>query len=239
MVEIRLNGVPEPQMRPRFSKVGGCVYDPQSKEKKRMKARLEAWLMSAYNTEKASFSLSKALFSGQMSVELEFYLPIAISDSRPLRSEKQWGLKAHVSKPDVDNLAKFILDCGKGVLWEDDSQIVSLSASKYYSDEPRTLMRIEACKMKDIPFYVRSVFRVFSPDDYQELLNDMEELVKVVPKTVEEIQKSGDGELFTAAAFLLNRFAVRHHSKLHKIKRFEGIPLDAVNEILVRRPRAI
>ena len=46
------------------------------------------------------------------------------------------------SKPDCDNLIKFVQDCGNGVLWSDDCRIATLSAAKYYSPSPRTEIEV-------------------------------------------------------------------------------------------------
>jgi Holliday junction resolvase RusA-like endonuclease len=42
---------------------------------------------------------------------------------------------AHVGKPDVDNLAKLILDqvTRSGNVWRDDSQVVSLTVHKFWA----------------------------------------------------------------------------------------------------------
>ena len=39
------------------------------------------------------------------------------------------------SKPDIDNLTKGIMDGCTGIVWKDDSQVVALSAFKYYAEE--------------------------------------------------------------------------------------------------------
>lgn len=41
------------------------------------------------------------------------------------------------SKPDLDNIVKLVEDGLTGVVWRDDSQVHSLTASKRYSDTPR------------------------------------------------------------------------------------------------------
>ena len=48
----------------------------------------------------------------------------------------------HTSKPDLDNLIKFALDCLNKYLWKDDSQIHSIMAVKVYSEEPKTVIKI-------------------------------------------------------------------------------------------------
>lgn len=47
----------------------------------------------------------------------------------------------HVKRPDVDNLAKLVLD-GMKDAWHDDSQIADIHAVKLYGKEPRTVIHI-------------------------------------------------------------------------------------------------
>ena len=47
--------------------------------------------------------------------------------------------KIHTTKPDIDNLVKFVCDSLNGVCYRDDSQIVELKAEKHYTESgPRT-----------------------------------------------------------------------------------------------------
>lgn len=41
------------------------------------------------------------------------------------------------TRPDSDNYAKLVLDALNGLIYEDDSQVVDLQVSKFYSKEPR------------------------------------------------------------------------------------------------------
>lgn len=55
-------------------------------------------------------------------------------------------LNGHIlptKKPDVDNIAKIILDGLNDVAWDDDTQVVELSVSKHYSENPRVAVMIE------------------------------------------------------------------------------------------------
>lgn len=45
-------------------------------------------------------------------------------------------------KPDLDNVAKLILDSLNKIAFNDDSQIVRLCVGKYYSDRPRVEVEI-------------------------------------------------------------------------------------------------
>jgi Holliday junction resolvase RusA-like endonuclease len=51
-----------------------------------------------------------------------------IKDSAPI---------AHISNPDVDNLAKCILDEGNELLWDDDRQVAQLVLTKHYTTDSR------------------------------------------------------------------------------------------------------
>jgi Holliday junction resolvase RusA-like endonuclease len=56
----------------------------------------------------------------------------------------------HVSKPDLDNLAKAVKDALTGLLWRDDAQIAHANLSKVYaSGEEQPSVRIEVSSLAD------------------------------------------------------------------------------------------
>lgn len=50
--------------------------------------------------------------------------------------------KYPAKKPDIDNYEKFIFDCLNGVVYRDDSQIISCRHDKRYSENPRTEIEV-------------------------------------------------------------------------------------------------
>lgn len=75
-------------------------------------------------------------FHGPVTVRITFELP------RPKSMPKR--VEHHVKKPDIDKLARGSLDAMKGVLWNDDSQVVELVARKVYaSDQPKAVIEID------------------------------------------------------------------------------------------------
>jgi Holliday junction resolvase RusA-like endonuclease len=46
-------------------------------------------------------------------------------------------------KPDLDNIAKTVLDALNGICYEDDAQVVILSVTKCYSCEPGVMVRVD------------------------------------------------------------------------------------------------
>lgn len=47
-----------------------------------------------------------------------------------------------VTRPDIDNYAKFIMDALNGKFWKDDAQIIQLVITKRYSEIPGTQIRV-------------------------------------------------------------------------------------------------
>lgn len=70
------------------------------------------------------------------------YYPIAKSTSKKKRQQMLAGLIRPTKKPDLDNVIKSILDALNKVAYHDDTQIVSLSVEKFYSDAPRVEVSI-------------------------------------------------------------------------------------------------
>ena len=73
----------------------------------------------------------EAQFTGPLYVDITFYI-------RPSKSKKR-DLTHHAIKPDIDNLAKFILDTiVKNGMLSDDKIICQLSCQKKWDLNPRT-----------------------------------------------------------------------------------------------------
>jgi len=75
---------------------------------------------------------------GPMAISLAFALPR--TKSLPKRSERP-----HLTKPDVDKLARAVLDALTGVAFNDDAQVVSLTCGKRYAlvgEQPGVLVSL-------------------------------------------------------------------------------------------------
>lgn len=74
---------------------------------------------------------------GPVRLVAEFHLP------RPKALGKK--ARAHMTRPDVDKLARAIGDALTGVVWRDDSQVVQLKVSKCYAgvgESPRAVIAV-------------------------------------------------------------------------------------------------
>lgn len=70
-------------------------------------------------------------------------MPVASSWSESIKQAARSRAIYPTNKPDIDNLAKSILDALNGVIYKDDSQVVVLTLQKYYDDDPRAEITIE------------------------------------------------------------------------------------------------
>lgn len=125
MIVITIDGEPRPQQRPRFAMRGSFV---QTYKSKRQKEDEETFIGKLGEHEGLFFEKDTPL-----DVDITFVMPRRKSKSR-------WA--EHTSKPDLDNLVKFVFDCLNGRVWHDDAQVCSIDALKTYGDEPRTEIKI-------------------------------------------------------------------------------------------------
>ena len=78
----------------------------------------------------------------ELRANITAYYPIAKSTSKKKRQQMLAGLIRPTKKP--DNVIKSILDALNKVAYHDDTQIVSLSVEKFYSDSPRVEVAISS-----------------------------------------------------------------------------------------------
>lgn len=131
-MNIIIPGNPESQLRPRSTRYGNSIrlYDPKKTANYKEYVRLTA--KNQCNRQ----------FNGALVANISFYRQIPKSTSKKLRKLKNARIVRPTVKPDIDNMTKAILDSLNGIAWDDDSQVVSLIANKYYSDDPRVEIEI-------------------------------------------------------------------------------------------------
>jgi Holliday junction resolvase RusA-like endonuclease len=80
---------------------------------------------------------------GAVTVTVVARMPIPASFSVRRRSLALQGRILPTGRPDVDNVAKLVLDALNGVFWRDDAQIVDLAATKVYGQAPGLQIAVE------------------------------------------------------------------------------------------------
>ena len=126
---------PVAQARPRMTaRPYPHMYDPAPVKAFKRRVGAEA--------AKQLAELGQAASDKAMSVIIRFYRPLQKSLSKPEAARRASAVKLPTVKPDVDNYVKSFLDGLNGIVWQDDSQIVSLTAKKAYSDRPRIELEV-------------------------------------------------------------------------------------------------
>ena len=123
-----INGKPCAQGRPR--KYRTVFVNPNTKQSKAFKEHL-MFAMESYTPG--------VLFEKGTPVEVDigFFLPRPKQHfkggRRCLEAMKKWAFESTTAAvgPDVDNMAKFVLDAMNGIVYDDDRQVVHLTAHKH------------------------------------------------------------------------------------------------------------
>lgn len=128
MIKFTVLGEPVAQARPRATTINGYVrmYDPSKSKNYKQYIKLAA----------AEHAPTK-LIEGPIEMNVKVFRPSLKSFSKKKAVAAENGELRPVTKPDVDNYIKAIKDALKNVIWKDDSQVVNLSVSKWYSEKPR------------------------------------------------------------------------------------------------------
>lgn len=134
MIKFTIIGEPVAQGRPRFSTQGGFAraYDPKKSSDFKQYVKMVA----------AGIAPSEIL-TGELNLIVDVYRSIPKSFSKKKIEMALNGTLRPTSKPDVDNYVKGIKDALNKVIWKDDSQIVSLTVRKWYSDKPRIEIEVQ------------------------------------------------------------------------------------------------
>jgi len=130
-VDIVLAGAPVAKGRVRMTRAGHA-YTPERT------VNYESMLALAAQQAMGG----RPLFEGPLRVAVSAFMPIAESKPKKWKAAALAGLERPTKKPDLDNLAK-TLDALNLVVWVDDSQIVDMTITKHYSDQPRMEVTVE------------------------------------------------------------------------------------------------
>lgn len=132
-----IDGIPVGKERPRFANVNGFVRTYTSAKTKNAEGMI-GWVASNAMKESQNVLITDPLF-----IFIEFRMPIPKSFSKTKHLSAISGETVPTVKPDLDNLAKTILDGMNGIVYKDDSQIVDLFVRKRYADVPCAIVSIK------------------------------------------------------------------------------------------------
>jgi|TARA_R110000764_G_C10844447_1_gene364552 Holliday junction resolvase RusA-like endonuclease len=118
-------GNPMGKERPRFARMGNFVktYTPGKTKLRESEIQLRA----------KQLMTGKSLFAGALKVTMTAKFPIPKSWSKKKTKEAADRILKPTTKPDLDNIAKLVLDALNGIVYKDDSQVVELNIRKFYT----------------------------------------------------------------------------------------------------------
>ena len=128
---LTIPGEPTAKARPRV--VNGHSFTPAKTKNYETLVKELYW---------AKHSQEKPL-EGPLCFYLNAYMQIPKSVSKKRRQAMLMGDEVPMKKPDLDNIAKSVTDSLNGLAYRDDSQIVMLVVSKWWSDAPRVEISIQ------------------------------------------------------------------------------------------------
>jgi Holliday junction resolvase RusA-like endonuclease len=132
MIEFEIIGEPVGKGRPKFSSRGGFARAYTPKKTTDYEKKVKECYLDQIGTK----------FEGALRVEITAFYPIPKSTSKKNRVKMLRDEIRCTKKPDIDNIAKIILDALNGVAYEDDKQVVSIEVNKMYGEVPKVAVSL-------------------------------------------------------------------------------------------------
>lgn len=137
-IRVTVPGEPVGKGRPRFT--NGHAYTPKKTEECEEKIKL------LYKLSAKGYKFPRHV---PVDVRIKAYYTIPVSDSNRQHSRKRAGIIRPCKTPDVDNIGKIVFDALNKMAYEDDAQIVDFQIRKFYSDNPRIEILVQAAETKE------------------------------------------------------------------------------------------
>lgn len=132
MIEFEMLGKPLGKARPRVTRKG-FTYTPQ---KTVNYENLIRW------TFQSKFPNHKP-YEGYIEAEIKAIFDVPKSYSKKKTLELLNGSCNYDHKPDLDNIAKIVLDSLNGIAYKDDSQVTILKVIKEYGEQAKIIVKLK------------------------------------------------------------------------------------------------
>lgn len=119
--------------RPRVNTYTNMVYTPP-KTKDYEKLIQQYFLIKYPNHE---------MLTNRLSIEIIAYMKIPKNTSKKKEKEMLEGIISPTKKPDIDNIAKSILDALNKFVFKDDNQVSKITVEKKYGKVEKVYVKIE------------------------------------------------------------------------------------------------
>ena len=118
--------------RPRVNMNTGRVYTPN--KTKDYEALIQQYFKLKYPRHE--------ILTGRIYIDIIVYLKIPASTSKTKKEQMLENIISPTKKPDVDNIAKSILDALNGFVFNDDNQVSKISVEKRYALEEKIIVKV-------------------------------------------------------------------------------------------------
>lgn len=119
--------------RPRVNMYTGAVYTPN-------KTKDYEFLIQQYFKMKYP---NHQTLEGRLSIQIVAYLKIPKSTSNKKTQEMLENKISPTKKPDIDNIAKVVLDAMNKFVFKDDNQVSKVSVEKRFGNEEKVWIMVE------------------------------------------------------------------------------------------------
>ena len=134
IITITIPGEPVAKGRPRITTRDGFAHAYTPKKTRDYEALVDA-------EARKVMGLRKPL-EGPLAVEVNAFMPVPASWSLTKKLAAVAQTILPTSRPDLTNIVKAAEDALNGIVWRDDSQIVSLIMTKEYGARPRLVIAV-------------------------------------------------------------------------------------------------
>ena len=131
-ISFEIAGKPMSKQRPRMTKKG-FVYTPKET------IAYENYIKCVFQNKYPSHEP----FTGIVEADIKAIFPVPKSYSKKKTKELLETHDNYTHKPDLDNIAKIVLDSLNGIAYRDDSQVTILHLNKEYGVQPKVIVKLE------------------------------------------------------------------------------------------------
>ena len=137
-IDLVIDGDPIGKGRPRVTSRGSFAHAYTPTKTKNYEKLIQNTYLSNYTYED--------ILEGPVEANLIAYFPIPETTSKKKKELLLRNYEKHTKKPDIDNVVKSVFDALNNLAFTDDSNIISLTAKKLYSDKPRVELHLKEVK---------------------------------------------------------------------------------------------
>lgn len=119
--------------RPRMNTRTGKAYTPS--KTKNYEYEIKQWFVHKY----PNFQTLET----RLKIQIIAYYDVPKSTSKKQAEKMEKQIISPTKKPDIDNIAKIVLDALNKLAYKDDTQVTKLELEKVYADQAKLYIKIE------------------------------------------------------------------------------------------------